>query len=81
MPRKSMCHEPIQITDDNHIEGNHDAVEHIRFVFDKVIHNKDFVAEDAEIYIIGIENGAEKLLLNVLMDDCRDFTMDREEKC
>lgn len=62
MPRKSMCHEPIQIVAENHVEGNRDPKEHIKFVLDNVIHNKDFVAEDAEIYVVAIENGAETLL-------------------
>jgi hypothetical protein len=71
MPRKSMCHESIQIVPENHIKGNNDPEEHIKFVFDNVIHNKDFVAEDADIYVIAIENGAEKLLLDVLGADCK----------
>jgi hypothetical protein len=44
------------------VEGNRDPKEHIKFVLDNVIHNKDFVAEDAEIYVVAIENGAETLL-------------------
>ncbi|KAF2275089.1 uncharacterized protein EI97DRAFT_87539 [Westerdykella ornata] len=62
MPVQSACHEPVQITEDNKIPGNRDATEHIKFVIENVLHNKDFVAEDAEIYMIGIENGGEHLV-------------------
>lgn len=45
----------------NHISGNEDAKAHIRFVIQNVIKNARFVAEDAEVYMIAIENGATNL--------------------
>lgn len=71
-PRKSACHDPIQITDYNHVEGNRDAKEHIQFVIENVIKNSNFVAADAEVYFIAIENGATELLEILDSDaDCR----------
>lgn len=61
MPRKSAATEPPQITEHNQILSNEDTKTHIRFVLDNVIKNKRFVAEDAEVYMIAIENGATNL--------------------
>jgi hypothetical protein len=69
MPRKSSCHDSIKITEDNHIDGNREAKEHIQFVLENVINNKNFVAEDAEVYVVGIEDGAENLLF--ILDENR----------
>jgi hypothetical protein len=79
MPRSSACHDTVQIHADNHIEGNHDATEHIRFVFEHVINNKEFVAETAEVYVIAIENGAETLL-NILdrQGDRKSYYMEQD---
>ncbi|KAF2751721.1 hypothetical protein M011DRAFT_414524, partial [Sporormia fimetaria CBS 119925] len=62
MPRKSACHEPAVITAMNHIPGNYDEKEHIAFVIENVIKNKDLVAEDAEVYVVAIQYGAAHLL-------------------
>lgn len=70
LPRKSMYHDSIQIVEENHVEGNRDSTEHIKFVIENVIKNTDFVADDAEIYVIAIENGAENLL-EILGSDCK----------
>jgi hypothetical protein len=70
LPRKSIFHEPVQITAENHIKGNYDAKEHIQFVIKNVIENDNFVAKQAEVYVIGIENGAETLL-EILGQDCK----------
>ncbi|KAF2797737.1 hypothetical protein K505DRAFT_268896 [Melanomma pulvis-pyrius CBS 109.77] len=62
-PRKSICHDVIQVHEvENRVEGHRTEQEHIKSVFNKVLHNPDFVAADAEIYVIAIENGAENLL-------------------
>ncbi|KAF2467173.1 uncharacterized protein BDR25DRAFT_376025 [Lindgomyces ingoldianus] len=69
MPRKSICHESIKIHEvENRVEGHRTPEEHIKTVFDRIIKNPDFVAPDAEVYAIGIENGAD-YLLDVLNGD------------
>lgn len=61
--RKSICHDVIEVHEkENRIEGHRDPEEHMKSVFDTVIHNTDFVATDAEIYVIAIQNGADHLL-------------------
>ena len=62
-PRKSICHDVIEVHEkDNRVEGHRDPEEHMKSVFDTVIHNPDFVAVDAEVYVIAIQNGADHLL-------------------
>jgi hypothetical protein len=70
MPRKSMAHDMIKIHDENRIQGHHDPKEHIKTVFDDVLHNHNRVAQDAEIYLIAIENGSDNML-TVLEEDCK----------
>jgi hypothetical protein len=61
--RKSICHDVIEVHEkENHIEGHRDPQEHMKTAFDTVIHNPDFVAADAEVYVIAIQNGADHLL-------------------
>jgi hypothetical protein len=74
LPRASMCHDPVSVTPFNHIPGNYDANEHIRFVLDKVIANKEMVDQDAEVYVVAIENGGEHLL-DILGKDCMCATL------
>ncbi|KZM20506.1 hypothetical protein ST47_g8375 [Ascochyta rabiei] len=63
MPRKSIAHDPIKIHDqENYIEGHRTPTEHIRSVFDLLLCNPDRIAPDAEVYIIAIEGGADKVL-------------------
>ena len=70
-PRKSICHDAIQIHEtENRVEGHRTPQEHIKSVFDTVVKNPDFVAPDAEIYVIAIENGVENLL-NILSSECK----------
>ncbi|KAF2184820.1 hypothetical protein K469DRAFT_750686 [Zopfia rhizophila CBS 207.26] len=65
-PRKSLCHDVIKLHEmENKVEGHRTPEEHIKYVFDHVIKNPEFVAPDAEIYVIAIENGAETFL-NIL---------------
>jgi hypothetical protein len=70
MPRKSMAHDMIKIHDENRVQGHHDPKEHIKTVFDDVLHNHSRVAPDAEIYLIAIENGSDNML-TVLEEDCK----------
>ncbi|KAH7109072.1 Arb2 domain-containing protein [Dendryphion nanum] len=63
LPRKSISHDTV-ILDPvyNFVPGHRNAKEHIKTVFDQVINNPDFVSPNAEIFVIGIENGAENFL-------------------
>lgn len=70
MPRKSMAHDMIKIHEENRVQGHHDPKEHIKTVFDDVLHNPSRVAAGAEIYLIAIENGSDNML-TVLEEDCK----------
>jgi len=70
-PKKSICHDVVQVNETwNRIEGHRTPKEHIKTVFDTILYNADFVATDAEIYVIAIQNGAENLL-KVLDGQCK----------
>jgi len=70
MPRKSIAHDMIKIHDvENRVQGHRDPKEHIKSVFDDVLHNPSRVASDAQIYLIAIENGTENML-KILEEDC-----------
>lgn len=70
MPRMSMAHDMIKIHDENRVQGHHDPKEHVKTVFDDVLHNSGRVAPDAEIYLIAIENGSDTIL-SILEEDCK----------
>ncbi|KAF2021590.1 hypothetical protein BU24DRAFT_23349 [Aaosphaeria arxii CBS 175.79] len=73
LPRKSLCHDQILIHPEyNRVEGHRTAKEHIKWVFDHVINNKDMVNADTEVYVIAIENGAENLL-EILNDSFEEY--------
>ena len=71
MPRKSLAHDSI-VTDpvENRIPGNRSPHEHMQFVFQHILSNPTYISPDAEVYVVGIEDGAEGLLLGVLDRDC-----------
>ncbi|KAF2679454.1 hypothetical protein K458DRAFT_346779 [Lentithecium fluviatile CBS 122367] len=63
LPRKSISHDAIQVHPvENYVEGHRTPQEHIKSVFNTVIKNPKFVAPDAEVYVIAIESGVEKLV-------------------
>ncbi|KAL1612106.1 hypothetical protein SLS60_000329 [Paraconiothyrium brasiliense] len=63
LPRKSITHDPVKIHEiENHIAGHRTPSEHIKTVFDKVIKDPQFVSPEAEVYVVAIENGVEKLI-------------------
>jgi hypothetical protein len=73
MPRKSVTHDMIRIHEqENRVKGHRNPKEHVKTVFDDVIHNPDRVAADAEVYVIAIEDGTENVL-SLLADDCKYF--------
>ncbi|KAF3051657.1 hypothetical protein E8E11_010088 [Didymella keratinophila] len=63
LPRKSIAHDAIRIHDqENYVEGHRNATGHIKTVFDQLLCDPDRVAPEAEVYVIAIEGGAEKIL-------------------
>ena len=71
LPRKSITHDPVKVHDvENRVEGHRTPAEHIKTVFDTVIKNPNFVSPEAEVYVVAIENGIEKLI-EVLNQDCK----------
>jgi hypothetical protein len=76
LPRKSITHDAIMVHQvENHVEGHRTPQEHIKTVFDSVIKNPEFVAPDAEVYVVAIENGVENVL-DVLNKDCKSRQSD-----
>ena len=74
MPRKSIVHDMIPINDEeNRVPGHQTPEDHIKTVFDQIIYNPERVAVDAEVYVIAIEDGTQRIL-NLIDDDCRYFT-------
>jgi hypothetical protein len=70
LPRKSITHDaavfhPVE----NSVEGHRTPQEHIQSILESVINNTDFVAPNAEIYVVAIENGAGNLV-HVLNEKC-----------
>lgn len=75
LPRKSIAHDIVRVHPvENNVEGHRTSQEHIKSVFDSVIQNSDFVAPNAEVYVIAIENGVDSLL-DVLNEDCTKETL------
>jgi len=71
LPRKSITHDAIVMHPvENRVEGHRTPQEHIKSVLDSVIRNPEFVATDAEVYVIAIENGVDSLM-DVLNEDCK----------
>lgn len=74
LPRKSIAHDHVRIHDqENYVEGHRTSTEHIRSVFDQLLCDPDRVAADAEVYIVAIEGGADKVL-DVFKENCK-FTL------
>lgn len=63
LPRKSAVHPPIRISEKhNRVEGNTSPAEHVHFVFEKLLGNPEFVQPDAELYVVGLGEGADDVL-------------------
>ncbi|KAF2741532.1 hypothetical protein EJ04DRAFT_558227 [Polyplosphaeria fusca] len=63
LPRKSICHEPIKIDEAlNRVKGHEDSRKHIENVWKHVIQNPNFVAPDADLYVVGIETGGDEII-------------------
>jgi hypothetical protein len=63
LPKKSLFHPTVK-ADGTHnlVAGSHDMQEHITTVFEKVVNNEQFVRRDADLYIVGIGDGANGVL-------------------
>ncbi|KAJ4286764.1 hypothetical protein N0V90_013016 [Kalmusia sp. IMI 367209] len=74
LPRKSITHDAVMIHPvENRVEGHQTPQEHIKTAFNTVIKNPDLVSPEAEVYVIAIENGAEKLI-DVLNQDFHQYS-------
>ncbi|KAI9708742.1 MAG: hypothetical protein M1820_003697 [Bogoriella megaspora] len=63
MPRKSAVHPAATaVPNHNYIPGNRTPEEHLRFVFEKVLLNTEFVSKDADIYVVGLGTGGDELV-------------------
>ncbi|KAI1604989.1 hypothetical protein PtrCC142_002837 [Pyrenophora tritici-repentis] len=63
MPRKSVVHDMIPIDEEvNRVPGHRTPEEHLKTVFDQVICNPERVAADAEVYVIALENGTQRIV-------------------
>ncbi len=63
LPRESIVHPPVRKSSThNTVPGNATPEEHVRFVFENIVSNPDYVAEDAQVYVIAISDGAQSLL-------------------
>lgn len=73
MPRKSIVHDMIRIHEEyNRVENHRNPQEHIKTVFDDVLLNADRVSPDAEIYVVGIEDGGDNML-RLLNENCKSL--------
>lgn len=71
LPRPSAAHPPPRVHQvHNHIRGSANATEHVEFAMQNIIHNREFVSPDAEIYIVGICNGGDDAL-KLLEQSCK----------
>ena len=70
-PRPSALHPASPPLPENHVPGNVTVQEHLQFVFDKVLANKDLVADDTMIHLVGLWNGGIELV-KYLEKNCED---------
>lgn len=62
LPRSSAVHPAIPVRDENLLSGHHTAQDHVRTVFEDVISNPDVVDPNAELYLVGLYDGANNAL-------------------
>lgn len=69
-PRKSALH-PMSPVDErwNTIPGHENAAQHIKWVFNRITTDSNWVSPKAEIYVIALNNGAQHVL-QLLNDEC-----------
>ncbi|KAF2265388.1 hypothetical protein CC78DRAFT_200559 [Lojkania enalia] len=72
LPRKSICHSSLIMHEENRVKGNECPKLHIKYVWEHVVCNPEFVDPDAQVYVIAIENGA-GLFLKLLNRDWDTF--------
>jgi len=70
LPRPSRSHGSVQMHAENEVPGHGSPEEHVRSVFETVVLRPEYVAADAEIYIVAIEKGF-RHLLDALKRDCK----------
>jgi hypothetical protein len=71
-PRPSAVHPANTIHHEhNLVPGNKTSAEHLAFVFDRILGNPDFVPKNAELYLVGLIDGA-RYILEHLNQHCND---------
>lgn len=58
----SAAHQPICVRAQNYVEGNKTPEEHVAFVFSNIISDTRFVHQDAELYIVGMQDRGDLVL-------------------
>lgn len=70
LSRPSALHQAPLIDEKmNRVEGSETAEKHLNYVFEKVVMNKNFVSQDAKIFLVGLNDGADQLL-KMLEENC-----------
>lgn len=63
LPRQSAVHPPVQAHEThNRVTGNTTLPEHVAWVFEHLLDNADFVDPQADLYIIGLCEGADTVV-------------------
>ncbi len=63
LPRKSAVHGAMRIDDvRNRVKQNASVKEHVKHVFDEVVGSGKAVNKDAEVYVIGLGDGADEVV-------------------
>jgi len=73
LPRPSALHmAPLIDEKMNRIEGSEAAEKHLTHVFEKIVANEAFVSKDAEVFLLGLNDGADQLV-KMLEENCKLF--------
>ena len=71
LPRPSALHMPPLIDEQmNRVAGSETAEKHLKYVFDNILANEAFIARKAEVFLVGLNEGADQLL-TLLEESCK----------
>jgi len=74
LPRPSALHmAPLIDEKMNRVEGSETAEKHLMFVFEKIVANEAFVSKNAEVFLIGLNDGADQVL-KMLEENCKSLS-------
>lgn len=70
-PRKSALHPMSPVDEDwNTVPGHRNALQHIKWVFDRIATDSNWVSPKAEIYVVALNSGA-RHMLQLLDEECK----------